>query len=61
MVELDGFEFHRTRDAFERDRARDAALQTLGYKVLRFTDRRLRSEPDAVLLTLRSVLAGARA
>jgi len=61
VVELDGFEFHQTREAFERDRARDAVLQTLDYKVLRFTHRRLHAEPEAILVTLRSVLARAPA
>lgn len=61
VVELDGFEFHQTREAFERDRARDAVLQTLHYKVLRFTHRRLHAEPEAILVTLRSVLARAPA
>src|SRR5207302_645130 len=41
VVELDGFAFHRTRAAFERDRARDATLQLAGYRVLRLTARRL--------------------
>lgn len=36
-VELDGWRFHGHRLAFERDRARDAELQLLGYTVLRFT------------------------
>jgi very-short-patch-repair endonuclease len=37
IVEADGFETHGTRSAFEADRARDAALQAAGYRVLRFT------------------------
>jgi hypothetical protein len=42
VVELDGWEYHRTRAAFERDRARDATLVAAGYRVLRFTWRQLR-------------------
>ena len=45
VVELDGFAFHRTRGAFERDRARDAELQLAGYRVLRITARRLERDP----------------
>lgn len=37
VVELDGFESHRTRAAFEVDRQRDAALLARGDRVLRFT------------------------
>jgi very-short-patch-repair endonuclease len=37
IVELDGYEFHRTRAAFERDRHRDALLTIAGYRILRFT------------------------
>ena len=43
VVELDGYGFHHGRAAFERDRARDAALQVAGYRVLRITDRHLRT------------------
>jgi very-short-patch-repair endonuclease len=39
IVELDGWETHRTRAAFEADRAKDAALQAAGWRVLRFTHR----------------------
>ena len=56
-VELDGHAFHRTRLAFERDRLRDAALQLAGFRVLRFTHRRLDREPAAVIETVRSMLA----
>ena len=45
-VELDGFAFHATRAAFERDRARDRALAALGYAVLRFTWRDVRQAPQ---------------
>ncbi len=37
VVELDGFEFHRGRMAFEKDAARDAELRLAGYTVLRIT------------------------
>ena len=41
MVEADSFAFHGHRAAFERDRARDAAMQVEGYRVIRLTHRRL--------------------
>lgn len=56
VVELDGYAFHRTRAAFERDRARDAALQLAGYRVLRLTARRLGEEPAAVAEAVRRLL-----
>jgi hypothetical protein len=56
VVELDGFEFHRGRAAFERDRQRDAALQMAGYRVLRVTHRRLQSEPTRVVEAVRALL-----
>ena len=49
IVEIDGYAFHSSRAAFERDRRRDADLQTLGYRILRFTPRRLNDEPVAVV------------
>lgn len=36
-VELDGFEFHSSRDAFERGRARDADLAAVGWLMVHFT------------------------
>jgi very-short-patch-repair endonuclease len=59
VVELDGYGFHRTRAAFERDRARDAALLLAGYRVLRFTHRRVEREPAAVAATVRGALEAA--
>lgn len=55
-VEVDGYEYHRTRAAFERDRARDAALLVAGYRVLRVTAHRLAAEPGAVATQIRSLL-----
>jgi very-short-patch-repair endonuclease len=37
VVELDSWEFHSTRAAFERDRERDAELHLHGVTTLRFT------------------------
>lgn len=56
VVELDGYAFHGTRAAFERDRVRDAALQLAGYRVLRVTHRRLTDKPGVVAGTIRRLL-----
>ena len=56
VVELDGWESHRSRSAFEEDRARDARLKLLGFEVLRFTWRQLTSDPAGVARTIRSLL-----
>ncbi len=40
-METDGWTYHRTRAALERNRERDATLRGAGYATLRFTDRRL--------------------
>jgi very-short-patch-repair endonuclease len=57
VVEVDGFAFHSTRQAFERDRARDAALQIAGHRVVRLTWRQLADEPHAVVATLAAALS----
>jgi very-short-patch-repair endonuclease/predicted transcriptional regulator of viral defense system len=57
IVEADGWAAHGTRSAFERDRARDAALTVAGYRVVRITRTRLDCEPGAVAGQLRALLA----
>jgi very-short-patch-repair endonuclease len=57
IVEVDGYAYHSTRQAFERDRARDAALQAAGYRVVRFTWRQIVHEPLAVVVQLSRLLA----
>ncbi len=56
VVETDGFRHHADRSAFERDRARDAELQGIGFRVLRFTHRQLIRHRSAVVAALRSLL-----
>jgi very-short-patch-repair endonuclease len=48
VVEVDGFAYHSTREAFERDRRRDARLQSAGFRVVRFTYRQIVEEPAFV-------------
>ncbi len=56
IVEADSFEHHRDRAAFEADRARDAELALIGYRVVRFTWRRVRDDPAGVAATIRRLL-----
>jgi very-short-patch-repair endonuclease len=56
VVELDGFETHGTRQAFERDRARDRALLAAGWRVARITNRQLDDAPNDLAAELRAML-----
>lgn len=56
IVEVDGWEAHRSRSAFEEDRARDARLTLLGYRVVRFTWRQGTTNRTTVAKTIRSLL-----
>jgi very-short-patch-repair endonuclease len=56
IVEVDGWESHRTRSAFEADRARNARVKLLGYDVVRFTWRQVTEEGAAVAATVRALL-----
>jgi very-short-patch-repair endonuclease len=57
IVELDGWEFHRHRAAFERDRARDPKLLLAGYRILRVTHRRLDAEAPTLATEIRQLLS----
>jgi hypothetical protein len=54
VVELDGWEWHRTRKSFEEDRRRAAVLEAAGYRLLRFTWRQVIDEPELVAAAIRS-------
>jgi very-short-patch-repair endonuclease len=56
VVEVDGWESHRTRSAFEEDRSRDARLKILGYEVVRFTWRQVTRDRRGVAETIRTLL-----
>jgi very-short-patch-repair endonuclease len=55
-LEADGFEFHGTRAAFERDRLRTARLSAQGWRVLPVTWRQLEEQPTKVLARIRQAL-----
>jgi very-short-patch-repair endonuclease len=57
VVEVDGYQFHSSRDAFERDRRRDADLQSQGLSVLRVTWRQVVEEPYATVARTARALA----
>jgi very-short-patch-repair endonuclease len=56
VVETDGRRTHLTHHAFERDRAKDARLTVAGYRVVRFTHRQIRYDPQGVAAILRALL-----
>jgi very-short-patch-repair endonuclease len=56
VIEVDSWEHHRDRAAFERDRVVDAELRLAGYTVVRVTYRRLRDQPEEVAATIRRCL-----
>jgi very-short-patch-repair endonuclease len=55
-VELDLYETHGSRAAFERDRLRQEELKLLGVEMTRVTKPRLDSEPEAVIRNLATLL-----
>lgn len=56
IAETDGWQAHGTRQAFERDRRRDADLTVAGWRVVRITWKRLLDEPRAVATQLKRLL-----
>jgi very-short-patch-repair endonuclease len=56
IVETDGAAAHLTPTAFETDRARDARLTALGYRVIRITWRQLAERPHDVARILEALL-----
>jgi very-short-patch-repair endonuclease len=56
VVELDSWEHHGHRAAFERDRARDPKLLIAGYRTVRVTHRRLDREPSELAQEIRELI-----
>lgn len=59
-VELDTFETHGSREAFERDRRRQEDLKLAGVEMVRITGRRLEREPRQVIDRVARLLAQRR-
>lgn len=49
IVEVDGYAFHSSPQAFQRDRTRDADLAAAGFRVIRVTWQQLTREREAVI------------
>jgi hypothetical protein len=56
IVELDGWNFHNTREAFESDRNRDADALAHGTPTVRITRDRIRNDPEGEAERLRKIL-----
>jgi very-short-patch-repair endonuclease len=56
VIETDSWTHHRTRRAFEEDRARDQLLIAAGWRTIRLTHRQLTNDPHGVAATLAAAL-----
>ncbi len=56
-VEVDAFSTHGSAAAFEDDHKLDADMEAANLRVIRFTDRRIRAQPEAVAARLAAILA----
>ncbi len=59
VVEVDGYRFHSTRGAFERDHAKDRDLRGRRLTPLRYTAREVEHELEAILVEVATTLARA--
>ncbi|MEZ5174718.1 MAG: DUF559 domain-containing protein [Acidimicrobiia bacterium] len=55
-IELDGFQWHRSKKTFENDRRRDRDAVVNGWKVMRFTWSDISNSPSSVVETVRTAL-----
>jgi Transcriptional regulator, AbiEi antitoxin len=60
IVELDSWEFHQDRAAFEDDRERDANALDTGFETIRITSRRLSERAESEAARLHRILARRR-
>jgi very-short-patch-repair endonuclease len=56
VVEVDGYAFHNSRRAFQRDRVRDRQALRDGIRVARFTAYEVMTDPTGVAAELRALL-----
>jgi hypothetical protein len=58
VVELQSYEHHAHREAFERDNSKLTRLQVAGYVVLPLTHRKMRDEAGEVVAAVRAMVNG---
>jgi very-short-patch-repair endonuclease len=56
LVETDSWRHHKSREAFEQDRRRDALHAAAGWRTLRFTWRQIEGEPQTVAAAVDAAL-----
>jgi very-short-patch-repair endonuclease len=61
VVEVDGYKYHSSRVAFERDSKKSAKLAAAGFHVMRVTWRQMKDEPCAVIVRVAQALVRAEA
>ena len=60
-VELDGYEFHSSKNQVNHDYAREQDLNELGYKIIRFTGSQIYNSPfESAMKTLKIILKNSR-
>lgn len=57
IVEINGYAFHSSREAWRKDMARLNAAQVRGFDVLSFAPERIWNNPEQVMKEIRAVLA----
>jgi very-short-patch-repair endonuclease len=57
IAEVDGYIYHRGRQAFRDDRDRDVWLEIQGFTVVRFDDTRIDQDPAGIASDLLRLLA----
>ncbi len=60
VVEIDGYRYHSTRSAFERDHRKDGVLTAAGLDVHRFTYDQTANEPVATIVRVSQALEAAK-
>ncbi|MGZ4180099.1 MAG: DUF559 domain-containing protein [Solirubrobacteraceae bacterium] len=56
ILEIDGYHYHHTRAAFERDHRRDAEHQREDFLVIRITPRQIQDNHEAILVHIATTL-----
>jgi very-short-patch-repair endonuclease len=56
VIEFDGFQYHRSKAAFQSDRERQNAFVAHGWRVLRFFHRQVRNDLDGVVAQILGVV-----